>query len=365
MTDKNLKRTPLLEEHTLYSAKMAPFGGWFMPIQYEGILAEHQWTRQCASLFDICHMGELIVYGDAIKSNLDGIVTHKISSMPVSTCRYGFMLNKKGGIIDDLVIYRLEKEKWMLVVNAATTDKDEAHLLKHLSKDAILENHSNLLAKLDIQGPVSQSILKALIGDNILDITYYRFKSLPFFDSYMTVSRTGYTGELGYEIYISSKRAVDLWKFIMADDRVKPAGLGARDTLRLEMGYPLYGQDIDEGATPFEAGLDRFVDMDKEFIGKNALLSQKKKGLTRKLVCFKTNSRRAPRHDNKIFSGAKEIGIVKSGSFSPSLSCGIGMGYVVSAFSKTGSDIKIVGNRAEIDATIADKPFYNEGSARK
>ena len=336
-----------------------------MPIQYAGIIAEHTWTRQNASLFDICHMGEFIVSGHPDKSNLNSLTTINISNMQCGTCRYGSMLNEKGGIIDDLIIYRIKPEKWMLVVNAARIEIDEAHITTHLSSDSKFENVSSRLGKLDFQGPVSRDILKQLMGSKVAVLKYYAFDSFMILGEENIISRTGYTGELGYELYLSNEKITNLWNLLLKDPRVKPAGLGARDTLRLEMGYTLYGQDITEQTTPLESGLEKFVDFNKDFIGREALLDIKKKGVTKKLVYFITDSRRSPRHNYKIFNGNKEIGVVTSGSFTPSMSCSIGAGYVDAGCDTLDSKIIIRQDTIEINATITSKPFYKQGTVRK
>jgi aminomethyltransferase len=362
--EENLKSTPLTEEHKKLGARIAPFGGWSMPIQYEGILAEHVWTRKSASLFDICHMGEFLLSGDLKKSGLDDLVTMKLDGMPLGACRYGFILNENGGIIDDLIVYRLAQDSWMIVVNAATTLKDEAHFKKHLSSSSSLKNVSDETAKLDLQGPLSAAVLESLLGKEIVKLSYYTFSKFDLLGEVNIVSRTGYTGELGYELYASPAKVKELWSAILKDKRVKPAGLGARDTLRLEMAYPLYGQDIDETLSPVEAGLERFVDYDKDFIGKSVLLKKKTDASLKRMVSFAASSRRAPRHNYKIYSGGKETGFVTSGSFSPSLSCGIGMGYVDKDLAKAGTDIIINGGGSRIEAKIVKKPFYKHGSAK-
>lgn len=358
----DLKTTPLIDEHRSLNAKLAPFGGWLMPIQYEGILAEHAHTRQAVSVFDICHMGEFLLEGEAVSSGLDRIVTQNISSMPVGSCRYGFMLNEAGGIIDDLVVYRLKTNSWMLVVNAATISVDEANLKKYLSASVRLENVSDKTAKLDVQGPLSMDALKDIFGDGLSKLGYYTFSDFVFEKECCIISRTGYTGELGFEVYLPSRLAVKLWVRLLKDPRVKPAGLGCRDTLRLEMGYPLYGQDIDANHTPLAAGLERFVDFSKDFIGKPALLEEKKLGPKERLVCFKAPSRRSPRHGFGIYSGSSSVGTVASGSFSPSLSVGIGMGYVRSDLG-IGAELLVKDGSIEIPVTIVKKPFYSKTSA--
>lgn len=357
-----LKTTPLFEKHKRLGAKIEAFAGWSMPIQYHSIISEHNWTRSSCSLFDTCHMGEFIVYGEPKESSLDSIVTVNLANMEIGKCSYGFMLNEQGGVIDDLVVYKLAQDKWMLVVNAGPLVKDEVHLRKHLKTN--IENGSEDTAKLDLQGPFSRDVLRDLVGPDIDRLKYYRFDYFPILGGKVLISRTGYTGELGYELYIGSERVRELWDLLLSDKRVRPAGLGARDTLRLEMGYPLYGQDMDEETTPIEAGLVRFVYLEKEFIGRSALLKQEKEGAKKGLVCFMANSRRSPRHNYKIYVDEKEIGFVTSGAFSPSLSCGIGMGYINPDYYKIGSKIVIRKGRIEIEATITKRPFYKRGSLR-
>ncbi len=360
----NLLETPLIAEHRKLGARLGPFGGWLMPIQYSGIIAEHEWTRKNVSLFDTCHMGRFILKGQYDRSGLDKIVTVNLSNMPIRRCRYGFMLNESGGIIDDLVTYKIKDDEWLLVVNAARIAADEAHLRKHLSVDSKLENASARSGKLDLQGPFSKDVLAGIAGSRISSLKYYTFGFFTILGEENIISRTGYTGELGYEIYISNGKVVELWDTLLKDVRVKPAGLGARDTLRLEMGYGLYGQDINASITPLEAGLEKFLDLDKDFIGKGAILEKKKKGGSRQMVYFLTDSRRAPRHNYKIFRDNKEIGIVTSGSFSPSLSCGIGTGYVKEPLKK-GDKIVLCEGAIEINATLTDKPFYKHGTAQR
>ncbi len=354
-------KTPLYEAHLSLGAKIAPFGGWQMPIQYEGILAEHTHTRQCVSVFDICHMGEFTLEADPVASALDRLVTQKIVSMPAGSCRYGFMLNEQGGIVDDLVVYRLKKDSWMLVVNAATIAGDEAHLRKYLSSECVLENISGATGKLDVQGPQSQAVLEDIFGVSLSNLAYYTCTELTFAKNRCIVSRTGYTGELGFEIYIAGERVRELWDRLLSDTRVKPAGLGCRDTLRLEMGYSLYGQDIDAGRSPLAAGLEKFVDFSKDFIGKKALMEEQKRGLKEKLIYFQAASRRSPRHGYALYADDIRVGTVTSGSFSPSLSAGIGMGYI-SGTHAVGMPLTVKDAGIEIPVTIVNKPFYRRTS---
>jgi aminomethyltransferase len=356
----NLKRTPLIDEHRRLGARLAPFGGWLMPIQYAGIIAEHNWTRARASLFDICHMGEFSLRGDPVKTGLDRVMTFDLKSMAIGTCRYGFMLNDAGGIIDDLIVYRMAPEEWMIVTNAATAEGDEAHIRRNLARGTDFKNISDDTGKLDLQGPGSLEVLKRLAGARIAELGYYTLGRFNLIGERVIISRTGYTGELGYEIYISSGATAELWRKILEDPSVRPAGLGARDTLRLEMCYPLYGQDMTVETTPVEAGMAKFTDMDKDFIGKAAMLGKK---ASRRFVSFAAASRRSPRHGYRIFSGARDIGVVTSGSFSPSLGCGIGMGYV-DGICPAGTGIVLKENDIEIPAVVAAKPFYRKGTAR-
>ncbi len=357
----DLKKTPLINEHERLGAKLAPFGGWFMPIQYSGIISEHNWTRTEASIFDICHMGEFIICADADKSGFNKIVTFDLNAIKPFECRYGFMLNDTGGILDDIIVYRIADRRWMVVANAATIESDEAHFRKHLAPGTDFKNVSAMLGKIDLQGPKSLDVIRRLVAPGVADLGYYKFGHFDLLGEKIIISRTGYTGELGFEIYISNDKVAELWNILLKDTTVKPAGLGARDTLRLEMTYPLYGQDITTETTPIEAGKARFVDLKKDFIGRSALM--KNSDPSRRLINFIAKSRRAPRHNYGIFSGGKRVGIVTSGSFSPSLSCGIGMGYVDAPFS-VGTEIVLKENDVEIIATVTKGPFYKNGTAK-
>lgn len=358
------KATPLLENHKRLNAKMAGFGGWLMPIQYKGIIAEHFWCRSSASLFDICHMGEFKIKADPAKDGLEEILTINISKMPLMSCRYGFMLNDNGGIIDDIIIYKEKENEFMLVVNAAPTAGDFAHIKKYLHSEAQIEDVSANTCKLDLQGPLSREALESIVGADIGKLRFYTFRYFPLLGQSCIISRTGYTGELGYEIYIAKDKVCQLWELFLKDKRVEPAGLGARDTLRLEVGYPLYGADIDANRNPIEAGLGGFIDFEKDFKGKAALEKFKAEEKRQKMAGFISKSRRAPRHNYKIYNNAKQIGIVTSGSFSPSLTCGIGMGYIESEFNAVGTQLLLKDGNVEIEAEITKRPFYKNGTAR-
>jgi aminomethyltransferase len=365
MEETILRQTPLFNQHINLGARIAPFGGWNMPIQYEGIIAEHNWTRQSASLFDICHMGEFLISASPDKLKDEIIFTFNLASMPLGACKYGFMLNEHAGIIDDLIAYRTSADRWMIVVNAATRNRDFAHISSHLPEGVLIEDISDKTAKLDLQGPFSLDVLVPMAGEGVKGLKYYQSGGFKLIDKDVIVSRTGYTGELGFEIYIDAGCIDELWERMLNDKRVKPAGLGARDTLRIEAGYPLYGQDIDENTTPLEAGFSYALDFNKDFIGKSALLKQKEQGMEKKLIFFISDTRRSPRHLDKIYADEKDIGMVTSGSFSPSLGFGIGMGYVENGYDWIGAGIVLKNEKSELSARITDKPFYRKGTVRK
>jgi len=361
---EDVKNTPLVAKHQALQALMAPFGGWLMPIQYAGIIAEHKSCREQAALFDICHMGELLFTGDIEGDGLEDVFTFSVKKIPVGRSRYGFLLNDRGGIVDDLIVFRLAEDQAMVVVNAATTDKDFAVISSRLRPGADLTNITDVTGKLDLQGPLSRQVLVETFGDEFAAIPFFKFVKAKVLGVDAIVSRTGYTGELGYEIFIPVQKVGELWDTFMKDPRVSPAGLGARDLLRLELGYSLYGSDIDEHTTPLSAGLASFVDLGKEFPGKKALLKEQAEGSQRVKIAFRVDSRRSPRHDYAIFLGNREVGKVTSGAFSPTLGCGIGLGYVSPEAASTGTSLVIRHDRVELQGVVVELPFYREGSLR-
>ncbi|MCM8812516.1 MAG: glycine cleavage system aminomethyltransferase GcvT [Candidatus Omnitrophica bacterium] len=358
-----LQKTALCGVHERLRARLAPFGGWLMPIQYEGILAEHHWTRTACSVFDVGHMGEFRIRGSENRRRLDQAVTVNLEKLAVGACRYGFLLNEQGGILDDVIVYALAADDLMLVVNAATALDDAAHLRNYLTA-ADFEDVSARTGKLDVQGPAARDVLQHCTSVDVRSLSYYQCAMLPVLGKNIIVSRTGYTGEQGYELYIPAEDLEFFWTALLRDARVKPAGLGCRDTLRLEMGYPLYGQDIDRSTTPLEAGFERFLDMSKEFIGKKALQAQLRQGISRRLAGFVSPGRRSPRHHYGLYAGDEKIGTVTSGSFSPSLVCAIGMGYVRPAESQNGTRLSCREGAVDIEVTVCPRPFYQRGTAR-
>jgi len=361
---ETLKTTPLMGEHTRLAARLSPFGGWLMPLQYDGILAEHRWCRESAALFDTCHMGQFLFRGDIAAAGIERLFSFRLETIPVGRCRYGFLLNQQGGIVDDLTVYRLAADQLLVVVNAGPEEKDFAAIQAGLQSCSSFSDRTGKNGKLDLQGPRSREILVQLFGAEIETIPFFGFRQLAILGKEAIVSRTGYTGELGYEIYCDNERIVDLWSLLLEDGRVRPAGLGARDLLRLEMGYSLYGSDLDETTTPLEAGLERFVDFSREFVGREALVRQQAAGLQRVKVAFRVDSRRSPRHGYGIFRQGKQVGTVTSGAFSPMLGCGIGMGYVLPEVAANGTSLQVGQEGLSLEATVVELPFYREGSLR-
>lgn len=357
-----MRQTPLHGYHTAVGARMAEFGGWDMPIDYGSIIAEYRHCRTQVALFDICHMGEFLFTGDPVAGGLDAALTLPVTKIPVGRSKYGFLLNERGGIIDDLIVFRLADDRFFIVVNAATTANDFA-VLGARCRGGSLTDLSAQTGKIDLQGPLAREVLRALLGPELDQLKYFQFRHFSLLDEEVLVSRTGYTGELGYELFPSAGKVRQLWDRLLADARVKPAGLGARDILRLEMGYSLYGHELDETITPLEAGLDVFVDFTKEFTGRPALLHQRLEGFKRCKAAFVSGSRRPPRAGQKIFVGELEVGTVTSGTFSPLLGHGLGLGLVRAECAGPAQQLKLGSPDGDL-LTVVDLPFYRNGSLR-
>ncbi|MBA4358257.1 MAG: glycine cleavage system protein T, partial [Desulfovibrio sp.] len=324
----SLKTTPLTEWHRSKNAKMAAFAGFDMPIQYEGIIAEHNHTRQAVGIFDICHMGEFSLRGPGAREALGALVTQDLDTLAQGKCRYGFLLNETGGVQDDLIIYCLDQDSYMLVVNGACEEGDFAwlstHLAPYLANGPELTNISPKTAKIDVQGPQAMEVLRAVLGADFQSPGYFNFMRTIWQGEPLLVSRTGYTGELGFELYLDSSLALPLWEALAAHPLVKPIGLGARDTLRLELGYPLYGQDLDTSHTPAEAGFGPLLGKKTPFMGQAALAT-----VHTKLIALEIPGRRSARHHDTVhLPGGEEVGLVTSGSFAPSLGYCVALAYV-------------------------------------
>ncbi len=359
----DLKETPLAEEHEALGARMVPFAGWRMPVQYgEGILAEHHHTRRAVSVFDCSHMGQFRLSGPAAEEDLDALLPRSASDQPIGSCRYNFLLTKDGTIVDDIIVYRLGVDEFYIVVNAGTREGDANHLCARVSADTAFIDESATTAKLDIQGPSSAWVLEELgfIRESLP--AYFRFVETEWEGIPLLLSRTGYTGECGYELYFNDAHAPRFWEMLLAAKPVKPAGLGARDTLRLEMGYPLYGHELNRQTTPVEAGFGPMLDLDRPFVGRDAL---RDKPPTRKLVGVRFEGRRAAREETPLTDAAgKVIGTVTSGSFSPSLETAIALAYVQPDLDLLGKHVAAKVGRSEIQGVVVRPPFYREGTAR-
>ena len=362
-----LKNTPLVEYHIELGAKMTPFAGWNMPVQYPGgILSEHRHTRKYCSVFDICHMGEFRIAGPKAVGAMDGLLARPCLDLPVGKCRYNLLLNDDGGVLDDLIVYRMAEDDLMIVVNAGNIASDMNWIEHHLPLDgAEFHNLSDLLAKLDLQGPQSAEVLGKLGVDPATLPGYFHWKSLEIDGIRCIVSRTGYTGELGYEIYFNAEYTDQLWDLLLSTEPVAPAGLGARDTLRLEMGYSLYGHELLRERTPIECGLSSLLQLDspREFIGKAALLERRPE---RKQVAVKLDSRRAARAGNEVLNAKEErIGVVTSGAFCPSLDCAAALCSIdVEIPCAVGDTLWFDVGNTKLSGTVAELPFYRAGSLR-
>ena len=360
-----LKRTPFYDIHRALGAKIVPFAGYEMPVQYPtGITAEHKAVRERAGLFDVSHMGEFIVTGPQAADFVQFVTTNDVAKLDVGQVHYSTILNDRGTIEDDCLVYRFA-DHLMMVVNASNADKDFAHISRHLARyDARLENKSDDLALLALQGPQAPEILRNLTRTDLTTIDYYHFVEGDVAGMPAIISRTGYTGEDGFELYFDNQYGHQIWNAILGGGRVTPAGLGARDTLRLEMGMALYGSDIDDTTTPLEANLGWLVKLQKgDFVGRDALVRQKEQGMTRKLAGFTVDdSRSIARHGYPVFAGDRQSGEVRSGTMSPTLGIPIGTAYVPTAAAREGSKIEIEIRGKRAPATVVKMPFYKKGT---
>ena len=360
-----LKRTPLYDLHRALGAKIVPFAGYEMPVQYPtGITAEHKAVRERCGLFDVSHMGEFIVTGPQAIEFVQYVTTNDVAKLAVGQVHYSTILNDRGTIEDDCLVYRYA-DHLMVVVNASNIDKDFAHISQHLPRfDARLENHSDEVALLALQGPQAAEILRNFTSTDLSTIGYYHFTEGVVAGSPALVSRTGYTGEDGFELYVENRYAAGLWEALVATGRVTPAGLGARDTLRLEMGMALYGNDIDDTTTPLEANLGWLVKLAKgDFVGREALVRQKEGGIPRRLVGFVPDDRRSiARHGYGVLYQGRPNGEVRSGTMSPTLGMPIGTCYLPGVAAKEGTSFEIDVRGRHVPAKVVKTPFYKDGS---
>lgn len=357
-----LKRTAFYQIHRRLGAKIVEFGGYEMPVQYSGIIDEHKRVRESVGVFDVSHMGEVEVWGRDALDYIQKITVNDASKLFEGRVQYSAMCYDDGGIVDDLLVYHMG-DHYMLVINAANIPKDLDWLQKHVSGDVKLKNRTDDISLLAVQGPRSLAVLQKLTSANLSSIPYYHFIRHKLAGVDMIISRTGYTGELGFELYFPSdpETGEKIWNTVTEAGKefnIGPIGLGARDTLRLEMGFCLYGHDIDQTTNPLEAGLSWIAKLDKgEFIGSSAIKASKQRGLKRKLVGFALNDKAYPRQGYSIHHDGSAVGTVTSGMFSPVLDKSIGMGYVSIDLAKVGTPIGIMIRNREVPATVASIPF--------
>ncbi len=358
-----MKDTALSKIHESLGAKMVPFAGFNMPVQYEGVKAEHETVRNAVGVFDVSHMGEFLLTGENALDLIQKVSSNDATKLEPGKAQYSCLPNDKGGIVDDLIIYMIEENKYLLVVNASNIEKDWNWISSHNSMGAEMKNLSDDYSLLAIQGPKAVEAMQSLSSVDLTGIKFYNFVVGDFAGiEHAIISATGYTGSGGFEIYCKNSEVEQVWKKVFeagASYGIKPIGLAARDTLRLEMGYCLYGNDINDTTSPLEAGLGWVTKFSKDFINSEALAAQKEAGVTRKLVGFELVDRGIPRHDYPIVDAAgNEIGIVTSGTMSPSTGKAIGLGYVPTELSAPGSEIYIQVRNKNLKAQVVKPPFY-------
>ncbi|WP_310555641.1 glycine cleavage system aminomethyltransferase GcvT [Flavobacterium sp.] len=360
-----MKNTALTNIHESLGAKMVPFAGYNMPVQYEGVNAEHEIVRTGVGVFDVSHMGEFILKGENALALIQKLTSNDASKLVDGKAQYSCLPNNEGGIVDDLIVYKIADNHYMLVVNASNIEKDWNWISSHNTLGVDMQNLSDGYSLLAIQGPKAAIAMQSLTSIDLLNMPYYSFQIGEFATvKEVIVSATGYTGSGGFEIYFKNEDAETIWKKVFEAGEafgIKPIGLAARDTLRLEMGFCLYGNDINDTTSPLEAGLGWITKFDKEFTNSENLKSQKETGVTRKLVAFEMQERAVPRHDYEIVDkSGTVIGIVTSGTMSPSLNIGIGLGYVTMENSTIESEIFIRIRKNDVLAKVVKLPFYKK-----
>ncbi|AGT32765.1 glycine cleavage system protein T [Geobacillus genomosp. 3] len=364
-----LKRTPLFPVYARYGAKTVEFGGWEMPVQFSSIKEEHEAVRTRAGLFDVSHMGEITVRGRGSLAFLQKLMTNDVTKLRPGRAQYTLMCDENGGTVDDLLIYYKGEDDYLLVVNAANTEKDFAWLSEHIDSDVELENISAQTAQLALQGPAAERVLQTLTDVELSALRPFSFvDDVEVAGAKALVSRTGYTGEDGFEIYCQAEDAIALWDAILtagAEDGVVPCGLGARDTLRFEACLPLYGQELSDTISPLEAGLGFAVKTEKEtpFIGQAALKQQKEAGLPRRLVGIEMIDKGIPRHGYRVYASGEEVGFVTTGTQSPTLKKNIGLALVKAEVAAIGQEVEVEIRGKRLKATIVPTPFYKRAKS--
>jgi glycine cleavage system T protein (aminomethyltransferase) len=368
MGGETLKRTPFYDHHVALGAKMVPFAGFSMPVQYPtGITREHEIVRTAVGVFDVSHMGEFEITGPDRNAFVNRLTCNDVGALAAGQAQYSALLNERGTFIDDCIVYRFD-DKIMIVVNAANLAKDWAHVVGRKSGNVRIKDISDEVALLAVQGPGSEALVQALTTTRLADLKYYHFDTGKVAGADCFVSRTGYTGEDGFELYFRPQHADALWTALVGAGRAAPVGLGARDSLRLEVGYPLYGNDIDDTTNPFEARLGWIVKLGKDapFTGKAPLIAAKAAGVTRRLCGFVMDVKGVlPRHGMPVYVGDRQVDAVRSGGYSPTLKQGIGTAYLPTGSDTPGTIIQLEARGKRVDARVVKLPFYPGGSVKR
>ena len=355
------KRTCLYDKHVALGALISPFGGFDMPIQYTNIVDEHNAVRQACGIFDVSHMGEVLVTGEESEAFVNYIFTNDISNAPDGKIFYGMMCHHSGGVVDDLLVYKMGENRYFLVINASNIDKDVAWITEQAKNfDVVVENQSEKYGEVAVQGPASEEIVERLLGIKCSDLLFYTCKEVEIEGETIIISRTGYTGEDGFEIYGSHAFTNQVWDKLVGSGDVKPCGLGCRDTLRFEVGLPLYGDELSDEITPLEAGLGMFVKLEKEFIGRDALAEQKTEGLKRKIVGIELKDKAIPRHGYDVEVGGKVIGTVTTGYNSISTGNSVCMAMVDIEYSKLDTEVEVRIRKKVFPGVVTKKRFYDK-----
>jgi aminomethyltransferase len=359
-----MRRTPLFEKHAELGAKMVAFAGYEMPIQYEGIVAEHRAVRNNAGLFDLSHMGEFFFKGRGAGATLDRLVSSDIVGLAVGQARYGLLTNERGTIVDDVIVYRISDGEYMMVVNAANIAKDRAHVLAHLNQDVAFDDRSYGTSLVAIQGPGAADILASQTDADVRSLPSFGVTHGRVAGTRATLARTGYTGEDGFEVFVANADAATVWDALLAAGRdagIKPIGLGARDTLRLEARFSLYGNDIDETTDPIEAGLGWTCKLDKDFTGRDVIAAKKAEGPKRKIAGLVVEGGVA-RHGHEVTHNGQVVGHVTSGTYGPTVEKNIALAYVPTSLSKVGTTVGVRIRGKDVPATVVKTPFYSRGT---
>ena len=355
------KRTCLYDKHVALGALISPFGGFDMPIQYTNIVDEHNAVRQACGIFDVSHMGEVLITGAESEKFVNYIFTNDIAGAPDGKIFYGMMCHPTGGVVDDLLVYKMGAERFFLVINASNIDKDVAWIMEHAKEfDVVVEHQSEKYGEVAVQGPKTEEIVERILGLQCRDLTFYTCKEVEVNGETIIISRTGYTGEDGFEIYASHAFTNEVWDKLVGSGEVKPCGLGCRDTLRFEVGLPLYGDELTDEITPLEAGLGMFAKLDKDFIGRDALVAQKAEGLKRKIVGIELKDKAIPRHGYPVEVDGKVIGEVTTGYNSISTGKSVCMAMIDIEYAKLDTEVEVRIRKKVFPGVVTKKRFYDK-----